>query len=139
MILVTGATGVNGSELVRRLSARGIPVRALARSAAKAAALSGLPGVDLAFGDMGRPETLEAALHGIDRAVLISSAAPDMVEVQSSFIAAAVRAGVRHVVKLSGIMPTSPRHFDLHACMARSSSGWKSQGLRSPICGPVSS
>jgi uncharacterized protein YbjT (DUF2867 family) len=113
MILVTGATGVNGSELVRRLSARGIPVRALVRTAAKAAALSGLPGVELAFGDMGRPETLEKALHSIDRAVLISSAAPDMVEVQSSFIAAAVRAGVRHVVKLSGIMPdlTSPFRF----------------------------
>jgi uncharacterized protein YbjT (DUF2867 family) len=113
MILVTGATGVNGSELVRRLSARGIPVRALVRSTAKAAALSGLPGVELAFGDMGRPETLEAALRGIDRAVLISSAAPDMVDVQSSFIDAAVRAGVKHVVKLSGIMPelTSPFRF----------------------------
>lgn len=52
MILVTGATGVNGSELVRRLSARGIPVRAFVRGAAKAPALSGLPGVELAFGDM---------------------------------------------------------------------------------------
>jgi uncharacterized protein YbjT (DUF2867 family) len=83
------------------------------RSTAKAAALSGLPGVELAFGDMGRPETLEAALRGIDRAVLISSAAPDMVDVQSSFIDAAVRAGVKHVVKLSGIMPelTSPFRF----------------------------
>jgi hypothetical protein len=30
---------------------------------------------------MGQPETLEAALRGIDRAVLISSAAPDMVDV----------------------------------------------------------
>lgn len=113
MILVTGATGVNGGELVRRLSARGIPVRALARSAAKAAALSGLPGVELAFADMGHSETLEAALRGIERAVLISSAAPDMVEVQSNFIAAAARAGVKHVVKLSGIMPelTSPFRF----------------------------
>jgi uncharacterized protein YbjT (DUF2867 family) len=113
MILVTGATGLNGSELVRRLSARGIPVRALVRGAAKAATLSGLPGVELAFGDMARPETLDPALRGIDRAVLISSAAPDMVEVQSNFIAAAARAGVKHVVKLSGIMPelTSPFRF----------------------------
>jgi uncharacterized protein YbjT (DUF2867 family) len=105
MILVTGATGLNGSELVRRLSARGIPVRALVRGAAKAATLSGLPGVELAFGDMARPDTLDAALRGVERAVLISSAAPDMVEVQSNFIAAAARAGVKHVVKLSGIMP----------------------------------
>jgi uncharacterized protein YbjT (DUF2867 family) len=113
MILVTGATGVNGSELVRRLSARGIPVRALVRTTTKAAALSGLPGVELAVGDMGRPESLEAALRGIERAVLISSAAPDMVDVQSNFISAAARAGVKHVIKLSGIMPelTSPFRF----------------------------
>ena len=39
MILVTGATGLNGGELVHRLSARGIPVRALVRNVAKAARL----------------------------------------------------------------------------------------------------
>jgi len=39
MILVTGATGLNGRELVRRLSARGVAVRALVRNAAKADAL----------------------------------------------------------------------------------------------------
>ena len=43
MILVTGATGLNGSELVRQLSARGVPVRALTRSASKAGGLSSLP------------------------------------------------------------------------------------------------
>ena len=37
--------------------------------------------------------------------MLISSSAPDMLDVQSSFIDAARKAGVRHVVKLSGIMP----------------------------------
>jgi nucleoside-diphosphate-sugar epimerase len=42
MILVTGATGLNGSELVRRLSARGVPVRALVRSASKAEGLAAL-------------------------------------------------------------------------------------------------
>ena len=36
MILVTGATGLNGSELVRRLSARGVHVRALVRNTARA-------------------------------------------------------------------------------------------------------
>src|SRR5260370_2276254 len=39
MILVTGATGLNGRELVHRLLARGVPVRALVRNAAKADAL----------------------------------------------------------------------------------------------------
>jgi uncharacterized protein YbjT (DUF2867 family) len=62
---------------------------------------------------MAKPETLPAALAGVDRAMLNSSADPAMVEVQSNFIAAAAKAGVRHVVKLSGIMPEldSPFRF----------------------------
>ena len=118
MILVTGATGLNGAELVRRLSARGVAVRALVRNAsgtnaAKAAELSRLAGVDVAEGDMARPDTLVPALSGIDRAMLISSSNPTMREDQSAFIDAAARAGVRHVVKLSGIIPdvNSPFRF----------------------------
>src|SRR6202521_2343769 len=113
MILVTGATGLNGSELVRRLSAKGVPVRALVRSAARAEELSSLPNVEIVAGDMARPETLSEALRGVDRAMLISSSDPAMLEVQSNFIAAAAKAGVKHVVKLSGIMPEldSPFRF----------------------------
>jgi uncharacterized protein YbjT (DUF2867 family) len=113
LILVTGATGLNGAELVRRLSARDVPVRALVRTTAKAQHLSLLPNVEIAEGDMGRPETLRAALQGVQRAMLISSADPTMLEVQSSFIDAARLAGVKHVVKLSGIIPDldSPFRF----------------------------
>src|SRR5947209_1295162 len=105
MILVTGATGLNGSELVHRLSARGVPVRALVRSVAKAQRFSALPQVEIVQGDMARPETLSEALRGVERAMLISSSDPAMLEVQSNFIEAARKAGVKHVVKLSGIMP----------------------------------
>src|SRR5450631_3397240 len=105
MILVTGATGITGSELVRRLSARGIPVRALVRNVAKAEALAALPNVEIVQADMAQPETLDSALQGVERAMLISSSASDMLEVQSNFIQAARNAGVKHVVKLSGIMP----------------------------------
>jgi len=113
MILVTGAAGLNGTALVRTLSAKGIAVRALVRNAAKAAPLAALPNVEIVVADMARPETLSAALAGIDRAMLNSSADPAMLEVQSSFIAAAAKAGVKHVVKLSGIMPEldSPFRF----------------------------
>jgi uncharacterized protein YbjT (DUF2867 family) len=106
MILVTGATGLNGSELIRRLSASGVAVRALVRDPAKAAAaIAALPNVEIVQGDMARPETLAAALRGVDRAMLISSSDPMMLDVQTNFIEAARKAGVKHVVKLSGIMP----------------------------------
>jgi len=113
MILVTGATGLNGRELVHRLSASGVQVRGLVRDAAKASDLSSLPNVEIVVGDMAHPETLIGALHGVDRAMLISSADPAMLEVQLNFISAAREAGVRHIVKLSGIMPEldSPFRF----------------------------
>ncbi len=105
MILVTGATGLTGGELVRLLSAKGVPVRALVRSREKASALASLPGVEIVQGDMAEPETLHEALEGVDRAMLISSSDSTMLEVQASFIDAACDAGVKHVVKLSGIIP----------------------------------
>jgi uncharacterized protein YbjT (DUF2867 family) len=113
MILVTGATGLNGSELVRRLAAKGIPSRALVRNLAKAQPLAALPSVEVVEGDMARPESLVEALRGVERAMLISSSDPTMLETQSSFIDAARNAGVKHVVKLSGIIPEldSPFRF----------------------------
>jgi uncharacterized protein YbjT (DUF2867 family) len=110
VIVVTGASGLNGSLLVARLAGAGTPVRALVR---RADALAPMPNVEIVQGDMLRPETLASALRGVDRAMMISSSAPNMLEVQSSFIDAARRAGVRHVVKLSGIMPEldSPFRF----------------------------
>ena len=113
MILITGATGTTGSELVRRLSTRGVKVRGLTRSLAKAAALSSLPNVEMMEGDLEHPETLDGPLHGVERAMLISSSDARMLEVQSNFIEAARKAGVKHIVKLSGIMPEldSPFRF----------------------------
>jgi uncharacterized protein YbjT (DUF2867 family) len=105
MLLVTGASGLNGGAVVRRLSAQGVPVRALVRSLNRAANLASLPGVQVVEGDMARPESLAAALRGVDRAMLTSSSDPAMLEVQLNFIDAARAAGVEHIVKLSGIMP----------------------------------
>lgn len=113
MILVSGATGLNGRALVRRLSAGGTAVRALTRTASRAADLAALPYVEVVEGDLGRPETLVEPLRGVDRAMLISSSDATMFDVQAAFIDAAARAGVAHVVKLSGIMPEldSPFRF----------------------------
>ena len=113
MILVTGATGLSGSELVRRLSGKRIPSRALVRNLAKAQPLTLLPNIEVVVGDMARPESLTEALRGVERAILISSSDPMMVETQTSFIDAARKAGVQHVVKLSGIIPEldSPFRF----------------------------
>ena len=116
MILVTGATGLSGREVVRTLSARGVAVRAMVRNstganAARAAALSALSGVTVVDADLGRPDTLVAALADVDRALLISTSNAEMATVQDGFIDAAARAGVAHVVKVSGIIPDVDSRF----------------------------
>src|SRR5580700_11481528 len=131
MILVTGATGVNGRALLRHLSARGVPARALVRNLERAADLAGLPHVTVVAGDLGRPETLAEPLRGVERAMLISSSDAVMLDVQAAFIAAAHNAGVKHVVKLSGIMPEldSPfrfarMHGEIERVLERSGLAW---------------
>lgn len=69
MILITGATGNNGVELVKKLSANGTKVRAFVRSRAQARMID-LPGVELAEGDFAQPKTFEPALK-VDRLFLL--------------------------------------------------------------------
>jgi uncharacterized protein YbjT (DUF2867 family) len=102
MILVVGATGSVGREAVRQLAEREIPVRALVHSPEKQS-LVAAPWVETALGDLRDARTLDSALDGVSKALLISPLSPHLVELQSNFIGSARRAGRIHVVKLSGL------------------------------------
>ncbi|MEV4132039.1 NAD(P)H-binding protein [Dactylosporangium sp. NPDC049742] len=92
MILVTGATGTIGSELVPLL-ARRHAVRAMTRRPAR-------PGE--VYGDLDRPETLPAVLDGVGAVFVLVPGYDDRGPAQELALVAAARdAGVRHLVKLS--------------------------------------
>src|SRR5438046_2989341 len=99
MILVTGATGHVGGELVSQLLDRGQSVRALTRDADKLAQWEDK--VQPAVGSFDQPETLIEAMQGIDQMFLMSQEI-GAVHVQAA-VDAAKRAGVRQVVYLSSI------------------------------------
>jgi uncharacterized protein YbjT (DUF2867 family) len=101
MILVTGATGTNGRELVGELKKRRVPFRAMLRDANKRSLLP--EGVEIVEGDFAKPDTLARALDGVDHAFLVSPSSEQSGELEKSFITAAKNAGVAHVVKLSVI------------------------------------
>lgn len=99
-VLITGANGANGAELVKLFAAQEIPVRALVRDRSRAEKIA-LPGVEVVEGDFDRPATLDAALKGIERAFLLSPSSERAEKQQLGFVEAATRSGVRHIVKLS--------------------------------------
>src|SRR5437762_7901760 len=93
MILVTGASGNVGGQLVRHLATPQQPVRALIRNRDRA----GLPpGVETAVGDLNEPTSLPDALKGV-RGVFLLGGYRDMTGV----LAETRRAGVEQVVLLS--------------------------------------
>lgn len=99
MILVTGATGLNGSAIIREFSRQNIPVKALVRDPTKVVAL---PAVEIVAGDMLQPATLQKAFQDVHRVLMISSAREQLMETQKTFIDAAKKAGIPHIVKFSG-------------------------------------
>ncbi len=104
MILVTGATGTIGSDVVRQLAARGAKVRALTRDPAKARVPAG---VEVVRGDYGDPASLDAALSGATAVFLLRPPGPD--EGQDAALADAARtAGAERLVKLSAIGTGDP-------------------------------
>jgi uncharacterized protein YbjT (DUF2867 family) len=101
-VLVTGATGNVGSQVVRELQVLREPVRAFVRDQARAAARLG--DVDLAVGDFSDPDSLRRALAGVDRVFLSSADGPDKVAHEAAVVDAAAAAGVELVVKASTMM-----------------------------------
>jgi len=100
VILVTGATGKVGQEVVRQLAAAGVPARALVRDGARASHIR-IPGIEVVLGDLAKPETLPGPFTGVERVFVLTPAAPDQVELQSNALEAARRAGARRIVKVS--------------------------------------
>jgi len=101
MILVTGASGTVGREVVAQLIAAGQRVRALARDPSKARAAVHRD-AEVVQGDLALLSTLDAALQGVDRVFSLSTG-PDIGAHEANLAAAAKRAGSTRVVKLSVI------------------------------------
>lgn len=106
MILVTGATGTIGSDVVRRLVARGEKVRALTRDPGGAQVP---PGVETARGHHRDPGSVASAMTGADAAFLVGVFGPEDADRDRQMVEAARAAGVRRVVKLSAISAGDPR------------------------------
>jgi len=99
-ILVVGATGHVGREVVRKLKAGGHEIRVMTRDANRAAELGVTPD-EVVVADLRDPASLPAAVAGVEKVYYATPDPEDNVVMLENFLTAAKEAGVRHVVRLS--------------------------------------
>lgn len=110
IILVTGATGYIASRLIPLLLEQGYIVRCLARQPERLKFRPWVGRVEVIPGDLTRPESLPAALQGVDAAYyLVHSMAAGHgyheldLQAARGFSAAAKQAGVGHIIYVGGL------------------------------------
>jgi uncharacterized protein YbjT (DUF2867 family) len=99
-ILVTGATGNVGSQVVKQLSSVSGIVRAAVQSKNRADDIKNTK-AELVEMNFNKSETIEAAFKGIQKLFLLTPFVPDMVEMSKNLIREAKKANVNHIVKQS--------------------------------------
>ena len=115
-ILVLGATGKVGGEVVRQLAeARDSNVIAATRSPEKAQYLTEKR-VEVRHLDLDRFDTLKPALERVDRALLLTGYTVDMLKQSKAFLDTAKQTGVKHIVHLgaSGAPTNDVAHWGWH-------------------------
>ena len=107
MILVTTA-GKVGSAAARLIAQRDVPVRVLVRHPEKAGDLAHA-GVEIFPGDLGSPGSIDQAMRGVSRVVLVTA---PVLSQELNVIDSAEKAGIEHVVKITN-------KADAHSPIAR--------------------
>jgi nucleoside-diphosphate-sugar epimerase len=100
-VLVTGAAGTIGSQLVPRLAGAGYVVTALVRNASRAIHLAGLPGVDLCEGDVTDPRLLDKVVAGIDQVFHLAACVHAPPSTPEAWFYRVNRDGTRYLVEAS--------------------------------------
>jgi NAD(P)H dehydrogenase (quinone) len=109
VIAVTGATGVVGGSVARRLANAGIAQRLVVRSPGRTPQL---PGAEISQASYNDPAAAVAALNGIDTVFMVSGAeSPDRLSDHRTFVDAAARAGVRRIVYTSFLEASATSTF----------------------------
>jgi uncharacterized protein YbjT (DUF2867 family) len=101
MILITGASGNVGSQVLKRAAAVGLRLRAAYQSRDKA---QGVPaGVETVLMDYTQPETVRGSLRGVEKVFLVGPPTANIAELEGGVVRECQRAGVTHIVKLSAL------------------------------------
>jgi uncharacterized protein YbjT (DUF2867 family) len=135
MILVTGATGKNGVEIIKRLAGRQERIRAMVRKRSDITKFTSKRNLEFAEADFDDAASLRKALSGVQRAFLVTNSSEKVEERQLRFVHIASECGVKHIVYLSQLHASSDsplRFLRYHAAVesALRTSGMSYTNLR---------
>lgn len=129
MILLTGATGRVGRAAASALLNAGLSFRVLVRDPAKLTLTDSR--IEVVTGDLGEAQSVQRALEGIERALIVMGNHPDQAVIERQFATLAREAGVAHVVKISSMEASAdasavlPRnHYETEQHIAASGMDW---------------
>jgi len=143
MLLLTGATGLVGSALLRRLTAAGIPVRCLVRDPRRLGAER--VRVQIALGDLLDPPSFRNAMRGVTTVVHLAASIRD--ETQGSIeelngiatwrmVEAAERAGVEHFLFFSALEASTFQRCRFLRSKALAEAAVSEAGIRTTVFAP---
>jgi uncharacterized protein YbjT (DUF2867 family) len=102
-ILVTGATGNIGSEVVKELlsDAPDVSIKAAVHSSQNVKKVKSDARVKVIQIDYNEPETVREALNGVDKLFLLTPDVPNAADLASNVVIEAKKAGIKQIVKQS--------------------------------------
>jgi uncharacterized protein YbjT (DUF2867 family) len=133
VILVAGARGQVGREVVRALRERGTACRILVRKSEPHAEAA--DGVEAVVGDFEDVRSLESALQGIERLFVVCSPTAELPRLENNVYEAGRLAGVRLVVKAS-ILGADPESIPFRAVQGKAERCLEATGLPRVVLRP---
>ncbi|HEX4115990.1 MAG TPA: NAD(P)H-binding protein [Solirubrobacteraceae bacterium] len=143
MLLLTGATGLVGSALLRRLIAEGQPVRCLVRDPRRLGPQR--VRVQIALGDLADPPSFRNAMRGVDTVVHLAASTRDQprgsIEELGAIatwrmVEAAQRAGVKRFVFFSTLGASSHHRARLFRAKALAEQAVRESDMHSTVIAP---
>jgi uncharacterized protein YbjT (DUF2867 family) len=143
MLLLTGATGLVGSALLRRLVAEGQPVRCLVRDPRRLGPQR--VRVQIALGDLTDPPSFRNAMRGVDTVVHLAASTRDQprgsIEELAAIatwrmVEAAQRAGVQRFVFFSALGASEHHRARLFRAKALAEQAVRESDMRSTVIAP---
>jgi uncharacterized protein YbjT (DUF2867 family) len=143
VLLLTGATGLIGSALLRRLTARGEPVRCLVRDPRRLGAER--VRVQITLGDLADPRAFRNALRGVSSVIHLAGSERDQPHATIEelgglatwrLVRSAEQAGIEHLVFFSALGATPHHRTRLHRAKALAEGAVAESQLRTTTFAP---